>query len=114
MHRLLPLVQEAVALLCSLGQVLMLSQLRCLKVNKTEVGTPPGQLQAHLRRQASKWVGAHLCVCKNYPPGPQTSMSSDIATTSQSSHSVVFIGLQNLCWERSLDFFSPTSCSNQG
>lgn len=70
MHRLLPPVQEAVALLCSLGQVLMLGQLHCLKVNKTEVGTPPRQLQAHLRRQASKWVGSHLCVYKNSTPHP--------------------------------------------
>lgn len=33
MHWLLPQVQEAAAVLCSLGQVLMLGQIRCLKVN---------------------------------------------------------------------------------
>lgn len=64
MHRLLPPVQEAVALLYSLGQALMLGQLKRLKVNKTEVGTPLRWLQAHLRLMAGKWVGTHLCMCK--------------------------------------------------
>lgn len=65
MHKLLLLVQEAVALLCSLRQALMLGQLSHLKVNKTEVLK---WLKAHSHLKADKWVGTHLCVCKNLPP----------------------------------------------
>jgi len=123
MHRLLPLAQEAVVLLCSLGQDLMLGQLRHLKVKKTEVGTPLRRLQAHSCLEAGEWVGAHLCMCKSLLTPRNTlllsrtislnRMSSDMATTSQFPQPVVFVGSQNLVWERSLDFFSPTSGSHQ-
>lgn len=70
----------------------MLGQLRRLKVSKTEVGTPLRRLQAHSRVKAGKWVGTHLCVCKNLLPPPTpisririlNPMSNDVATTSQS------------------------------
>lgn len=117
MHQLLLLVQEAVALLCSLRQALMLGQLSRLKVNKTEVLK---RLKAHSHLKAGKCEGTYLCVCKNLPPQHLSpGQKSKPYEEKYCNHFSVlspqlFIRLQNLGWERSLDFFIPTSCSNQG
>lgn len=63
-------------------------------------------LQAQSCLKAGKWVGSHLCVCKDLLPVTPFSrtrrlkpMSSDIATTSQSPRPLVFVRSQNLGWE---------------
>lgn len=63
-------------------------------------------LQAQSCLKAGKWVGSHLCVCKDLLTVTLFSrtrrlkpMSSDIATTSQSPHPLVFVRSQNLGWE---------------
>lgn len=102
MHRLLPPVQQAMTLECSLGQVLMLGQLSCLLGEYDRSWDTTEVAAGTLVSEGMQWVGAHLCICKTFSlclfsrQKSLNPMNSDTTSTSQSPCPVFCIGTMNL------------------